>query len=79
MSRHDAPPLQVVDASASSEEVAAITAAVTAAFAARREPASDGSAELRMWVRAPRLGARRTGMTRGPWQLSGRLVRRVRA
>jgi len=34
---------------------------------------------LDAWVRASRLTARRAGLLRGPWRLSGRIDRRARA
>ena len=72
------PPLQIVSPDATPEEVAAITAAVAAVLAERRAAAS-ASGELHEWVRASRLSARRTGLMRGPWRLSGRIGRRSRA
>ena len=72
------PPLQIVSPDATPEEVAAITAAV-AAVLAERQAAASASGELHEWVRASRLSARRTGLMRGPWRLSGRIGRRSRA
>ena len=72
------PTLRVVDADASPEEVAAIVAAVGAVLA------SGGAAEVAgeptsHWVHAARLRARRAGLARGEWRLSGRIGRRARA
>jgi hypothetical protein len=83
----DLPVLRVISPDASPEELAAITAAVEVvrherALAAARSSASvtRGDAEhLDAWVRASRLTARRAGMLRGPWRLSGRIDRRARA
>ena len=66
---------------ASAEEVAAITAAVTAIVAAGAVVAPAAAAEpdrLDAWVVASRLGARNAGMARGSWRLSGRIDRRQR-
>src|SRR6266545_3017073 len=42
--------------------------------------ASGGDSErIDAWVRVSRLTARRAGMLRGPWRLSGRISRRARA
>jgi hypothetical protein len=78
------PPLRVVSGSATPEEVAAIVAAVeacvtadAAAVVATQAP-PDGES-LQEWVRGARLGARRAGMQRGPWRLSGRITRRSHA
>jgi hypothetical protein len=78
------PPLRVITPDATSEEIAAITAAFEVlqrerAQAVARASASvtGGDAEhLDAWVRAARLTARRSGMLRGPWRLSGRISRR---
>ncbi|HEV8207850.1 MAG TPA: hypothetical protein VGR04_14300 [Acidimicrobiia bacterium] len=83
----DSPVLRVISPDASPEELAAITAAIEVvrherAYAAARAAASvtGGDAEhLDAWVRASRLTARRAGMLRGPWRLSGRIDRRARA
>ncbi|MGQ0804948.1 MAG: acyl-CoA carboxylase epsilon subunit [Actinomycetota bacterium] len=77
----DSPPLQVISGDATPDEVAAITAALAAVFAEREAAAraattGDG---LDAWVRASRLTARRSGLMRGPWRLSGRIGRRARA
>ena len=79
------PPLQIVSPDATPEEVAAITAAVAAVLAKRQAAAAaaaaavSASGALHEWVRASRLRARRTGLMRGPWRLSGRIGRRSRA
>jgi tRNA C32,U32 (ribose-2'-O)-methylase TrmJ len=72
------PHLRVVSPEASDEEVAAIMAAVAAvqATAARTSGVDD---TLHEWVRGARLSARRSGLQRGPWRLSGRIGRRSRA
>ena len=83
----DSPVLRVISPDASPEELAAITAAIEVvrderALAAARSAASvtGGDADhLDAWVRASRLTARRAGMLRGPWRLSGRIDRRARA
>jgi hypothetical protein len=83
----DSPVLRVISPDASPEELAAITAAIEvvrherALAAARAAPsATGGDAEhLDAWVRASRLTARRAGLLRGPWRLSGRIDRRARA
>jgi hypothetical protein len=83
----ESPVLRVVSADASPEELAAITAAIEVvrherAHAAARAAASvTGGDEdhLDAWVRASRLTARRAGLLRGPWRLSGRIDRRARA
>jgi hypothetical protein len=73
------PVLRVVNPDATPEEVAAIVAAVSASLrvAPVGAPIVDGS--LHEWVRGSRLGARRAGLQRGPWRLSGRIGRRHRA
>jgi hypothetical protein len=79
------PPLQVISGDATPEEVAAITAAVAVVFAEREAEAraavlADAPGDqLSAWVRASRLTARRSGLMRGPWRLSGRIGRRARA
>jgi Acyl-CoA carboxylase epsilon subunit len=79
----DAPPLQIISGDASPEEVAAITAAI-ATVLAEREAAARAAGEsaddaISAWTRASRLTARRAGLARGPWRLSGRIGRRARA
>ena len=72
--------LQVIDRDASPEEVAAIVAAVTSVLHQQRATAAAAPAATGMdaWVQASRLGARRLGLQRGPWRLSGRMARRSR-
>lgn len=72
------PELRVIDADASPEEVAAVVAAVAAVTAAAGGggPASEPASR---WVYASRLRARRAGLSRGEWRLSGRIGRRARA
>jgi hypothetical protein len=70
--------LQVIDRDASPEEVAAIVAAVTSVLHQQRALAAVAApaTPLDAWVQASRLGARRLGLQRGPWRLSGRMGRR---
>jgi len=72
------PQLRVIDANASAEEVAAIVAAVGVLVARATDAAVEAEPESR-WVSAARLQARRIGLTRGDWRLSGRIGRRARA
>ena len=75
----DAVRLRVIDRGATPEEVAAIVAAVTSlAQQQRRAVAGPPPTGLDAWVQASRLASRRIGLQRGPWRLSGRLVRRSR-
>ena len=76
----DRPLLRVVSPDATAEEVAAIVAAVAASLqpGPAAAPAADDGV-LHEWVRGSRLGARRAGLQRGPWRLSGRIGRRSRA
>jgi hypothetical protein len=83
----DPPTLRVISPDATPEEVAVIAAAFEVLQRERAEAAarasasaSGGDAEhIDAWVRAARLAGRRSGMLRGPWRLSGRLSRRLRA
>jgi hypothetical protein len=80
----DAPVLRSISPEATPEEVAAIVAAIESAAAisgaALDGPAeTDGGETLNEWTRGSRLGARRAGLQRGPWRLSGRIGRRSRA
>lgn len=82
MTPPDGPVLQSISPSATPEEVAAILAAIAAADAERRAAAASTTEvghRLEAWVSASRLTARRTGLMRGPWRLSGRIGRRARA
>ncbi len=72
------PRLRVIDADASPEEVAAIVAAVGVLSARRAVANPEPEADAR-WVASARLAARRTGLSRGEWRLSGRIGRRARA
>jgi hypothetical protein len=72
------PVLRVVAPDATEEEVAAILAAV-ASLQPTAAPADGGVDALHEWVRSARLSARRSGLQRGPWRLSGRIGRRSRA
>jgi hypothetical protein len=69
--------LRVINADATPDEVAAIVAALAVLRAVPVEPAADDT--LREWVRTARLQARRAGLQRGPWRLSGRVARHTRA
>ena len=73
------PVLRVVHPDATDDEVAAILAAVSALSATTVGPGADSDDTLHEWVRSARLGARRSGLQRGPWRLSGRIGRRSRA
>lgn len=71
----DGPALKVIDANATDEEVAAIIAALTVMMpSGQAAPESDTVSSH--WVEAARFAARRSGMTRGNWRLSGRIGRR---
>lgn len=72
------PTLRVVNPDATDEEVAAILAAVSALQGAVAAP-TGADDTLHEWVRSARLSARRSGLQRGPWRLSGRIGRRNRA
>ncbi len=73
--------LRSISPDATPEEVAAITAAITASMASGSRVAGDGSPadEGSHWVQAARLTGRRGSYSRGEWRLSGRLGRRSRA
>lgn len=75
--------LRSISPDATPEEVAAIVAALAEVqrqqvAAAASHPLVDPQ-RLDHWRMAPRWAHRRTGMARGPWRLSGRIARRVRA
>lgn len=70
--------LRVVTPEATDEEVAAILAAVSSLAVTAATPTGPDDT-LHEWVRGARLGARRAGLQRGPWRLSGRIGRRSRA
>ena len=70
--------LRAITPDATPEEVAAIVVALGALrVTADEDPGVDDT--LHEWVRAARLSARRSGLQRGPWRLSGRIGRRTRA
>ena len=71
--------LRVLNPDATDEEVAAILAAVAMCTQAAVAPDSSAGGTLQEWVRGTRLSARRAGLQRGPWRLSGRIGRRTRA
>jgi hypothetical protein len=70
--------LRAITPDATPEEVAAIVAALGALRVATPEEAGPDDT-LHEWVHAARLAARRSGLQRGPWRLSGRIGRRTRA
>ena len=70
--------LRVLNPDATDEEVAAILAAVAISTQVAGV-AADSGGTLQEWVRGTRLSARRAGLQRGPWRLSGRIGRRARA
>ena len=74
----DRPVFRVIDANASDDEVAAIVAALTVTMASENTAIGEAPSGSR-WVDASRLAARRTGLSRGDWRLSGRIGRRARA
>ncbi|MCB0973206.1 MAG: acyl-CoA carboxylase subunit epsilon [Actinobacteria bacterium] len=76
---HDGPRLEV-PGNATPEEVAAVTAAVSALISRRGGAAAPDSSTDRLdhWVDASRLPVRRSTLIRGNWRLSGRLGRRSR-
>jgi Acyl-CoA carboxylase epsilon subunit len=72
--------LRVIKPEATPQEVAAITAALTLVLREREQAAAAHlEGQVSEWVRAGRLTARRAGLQRGPWRLSGRIGRRTRA
>jgi hypothetical protein len=71
--------LAAISPAATAEEVAAIVAALAAVTGTETEPETLPTGTLSEWVRGTRLGARRAGLQRGPWRLSGRIGRRARA
>ena len=71
------PTFRVIDADASPEEVAAIVAAI-----ASLQPdvvTGEDATERSRWLDTSRRAARRVGIARGDWRLSGRVARRARA
>ena len=80
MAEQARPQLRVITPDAPPEEVAAITAAVTASLqAARVATGAEGAEPASRWVQVARLSGRRAGYSRGDWRLSGRMGRRSRA
>jgi len=76
------PTLSAISPDATPDEIAAIVAAIevcTPDLTAASASGSGGDDVLHEWVRGTRLGARRAGLQRGPWRLSGRIGRRSRA
>ena len=75
------PVLRVLNPDATDEEVAAILAAVAVCTQSATPASGTGGTggTLQEWVRGTRLSARRAGLQRGPWRLSGRIGRRTRA
>ena len=72
---------EVVGGNPTSEQVAAIVAALSVIEAERAASAMSVPPPvepLSMWVEASRRSAQRAGMQRGPWRLSGRLGKRSR-
>jgi hypothetical protein len=71
---------EVVGGNPTAEQVAAIVAALSVIESERAAAARTVDAEqpISMWVEASRRSARRAGMPRGPWRLSGRLGKRTR-
>ena len=74
----DRPILRVLSPDVTDDEVAAILAAASACMASGSDEATTDDS-LHEWVRGTRLSARRAGLVRGPWRLSGRIGRRTRA
>ncbi len=66
--------LRVVSPDPTPEEIAAILAAVGALQTGA--PPGVPDTDVNEWVHVARLRARRTGLQRGPWRLSGRVGRR---
>jgi len=79
-SQNDPRPALQVSGNPTAEEVAAITAAVSALVARRGvlAVAETSRGQLDHWVDASRLPVRRSTLMRGNWRLSGRLGRRSR-
>jgi hypothetical protein len=74
--------LRSISPDATPQEVAAITAAITASLAtmqAEQRAAASAEDGGSRWVSAARLTARRVPYSRGEWRLSGRIGRRSRA
>lgn len=74
------PVLRSISPDATPDEVAAIVAAIEACMPAATGPVeAKGDDSMHEWVRGSRVGARRAGLQRGPWRISGRIGRRSRA
>jgi hypothetical protein len=72
-------PLVGISPDATPEEVAAVIAAFAVLEAERAVIVDDEPETVSNWVRSSRLTARRAGMQRGDYRLSGRIGRRARA
>jgi hypothetical protein len=72
-------PLIGIGPDASAEEVAAVLATIAVLEQARAGVTEESVEPASRWVRASRLTARRAGMQRGEYRLSGRMGRRARA
>lgn len=73
-------PLVGISPDATPEEVAAVLATFAVLEAQRASAVGDDGPEpVSNWVRASRLTARRSGLQRGEYRLSGRIGRRARA
>jgi len=71
------PVLRSISPDATPEEVAAIVAAIASLQPGVVVP--DETAARSRWLDASRRSARRVGVSRGDWRLSGRMTRRARA
>ncbi|MFM7617022.1 MAG: acyl-CoA carboxylase epsilon subunit [Actinomycetes bacterium] len=72
-------PLVGIPSDATPEEVAAVLATFAVLEAQRSVAVDDAATPTSNWVRASRLTARRAGLQRGEYRLSGRIGRRSRA
>ena len=72
-------PLVGISPDATPEEVAAVLATFAVLEAQRAAVVEDEPVAVSNWVRASRLTARRAGLQRGEYRLSGRIGRRARA
>lgn len=68
---------------ATEQEIAAIATALAVVDEERRQAAAAAATSgrgqhLDAWVEASRRAAQRSGLQRGPWRISGRIVRRSR-
>jgi hypothetical protein len=73
------PELRAISPDATPAVVAAIVAALALSTKVSALASADSGDALHEWVHGSRLGARRAGLQRGPWRLSGRIGRRHRA